>query len=113
MSNGHSGRFSRCRSDAACRQGYCLGRHADRSFHPCGMEAKNLKPAPAADKRTLLRRVTYDLVGLPPTPEEIDAFLKDNTPHAFDRVVESLLASPGYGERWGRHWLDIARYADF
>src|SRR5205823_10282613 len=60
----------------------------------------------------LLRRATYDLTGLPPTPEEIDAFLKDTSPDAFARVVERLLASPAYGERWGRHWLDLVRYAD-
>jgi hypothetical protein len=76
------------------------------------LEAKNLKPAPDADKRTLIRRVTFDLTGLPPTPEEIDAFLADPSEAAFSRVVERLLASPAYGERWGRHWLDVVRYAD-
>ena len=69
-------------------------------------------PASRADKRTLLRRVTYDLTGLPPTASEVDAFLSDDSPDAFDRVVDRLLASPYYGERWGRHWLDVARYAD-
>ncbi|MBI2824750.1 MAG: PSD1 domain-containing protein [Planctomycetia bacterium] len=77
-----------------------------------GLEAKALAPAPAADKRTLLRRATFDLVGLPPTPEELAAFLADDSPDAFARVVDRLLASPRYGERWGRHWLDVARYAD-
>ena len=76
------------------------------------LEAKGLKPAPPADKRTLIRRATYDLVGLPPTPDEIDTFLKDEAPDAFAKVVERLLASPAYGERWGRHWLDVVRYAD-
>ena len=76
------------------------------------LEAKNLSPASPADKRTLLRRVTFDLLGLPPTPEEIEAFLKDNSPRAFATVVDRLLASPQYGERWGRHWLDLVRYAD-
>lgn len=76
------------------------------------LEAAGLSPAPSADKRTLLRRVTFDLIGLPPTPAEIDAFLKDNRPDAFSRIVDRLLESPAYGERWGRHWLDIARYAD-
>ncbi|MEY2881176.1 MAG: hypothetical protein RLZZ15_3556, partial [Verrucomicrobiota bacterium] len=76
------------------------------------LEAKNLKPSPAADPRTLLRRVTYDLTGLPPTPDEMDAFLADRAPDAYARAVERLLASPRYGERWGRHWLDVARYAD-
>jgi hypothetical protein len=76
------------------------------------LEERGLQPAPPADKRTLLRRATFDLTGLPPTPEEIDAFLKDNSPVAFVRVVERLLRSPAYGERWGRHWLDVVRYAD-
>jgi cytochrome c553 len=76
------------------------------------LEEKGLSPAPPADKRTLLRRVAFDLTGLPPTPEEVDAFLKDESPDAFARVVERLLASPHYGERWGRHWLDVVRYAD-
>ena len=65
-----------------------------------------------ADRRTLLRRASFDLTGLPPTPEEIDAFLADASPDAFARVVDRLLASPAYGERWGRHWLDVVRYAD-
>ncbi len=76
------------------------------------LEQKNLAPAPEADKRTLLRRVTFDVIGLPPTPEEIDAFLRDTSADAFAKVVDRLLASPHYGERWGRHWLDIARYAE-
>ena len=76
------------------------------------LEAKNLAPAPPADKRTLIRRATFDLTGLPPTPEEVRLFLADNQPDAFARVVDRLLASPHYGERWGRHWLDVARYAD-
>jgi cytochrome c553 len=76
------------------------------------LEEKKLKPAPAADKRTLLRRATFDLTGLPPTPAEIDAFLADKSPKAFATVVDRLLSSPQYGERWGRHWLDVARYAD-
>ena len=77
-----------------------------------GLEAKGLAPAPAADKRTLIRRATFDLTGLPPTPEEVQAFLKDQRPEAFREVVNRLLESPHYGERWGRHWLDVARYAD-
>ena len=76
------------------------------------LEAKGLKPAPPADRRTLLRRVTFDLTGLPPTPREIDTFLSDTSPNAFAKVVDRLLASPAYGERWARHWLDVARYAD-
>jgi cytochrome c553 len=76
------------------------------------LEKKGLKQAPLADKRTLIRRATYDLTGLPPTPAEVQAFLNDNSPEAFAKVVDRLLASPRYGERWGRHWLDVARYAD-
>ncbi len=76
------------------------------------LEEKGLKPNPIADKRTLIRRATFDLIGLPPTPEEVDAFLKDESPEAFAKVVDRLLASPHYGERWGRHWLDVARYSD-
>lgn len=76
------------------------------------LSAHGLKPVPRADRRVLIRRVTFDLLGLPPTPEEIDAFVQDPAPDAFEKVVERLLASPRYGERWGRHWLDVARYAD-
>ncbi len=76
------------------------------------MEQAGLRPSPPADKRALLRRATYDLIGLPPTPEEIQDFLADESPGAFARVVERLLDSPRYGERWGRHWLDVVRYAD-
>jgi hypothetical protein len=76
------------------------------------LEAKGIKPAAPADKRTLLRRVYYDLIGLPPSPQEMDEFLKDKSPDAFAKVVDRLLASPHYGERWGRYWLDVARYAD-
>src|SRR5207237_3126060 len=76
------------------------------------LEEKGLKPAAPADKRALVRRVYFDLVGLPPTPEEVDAFLHDASPDAFDKVVDALLASPHYGERWGRHWLDLVRYAE-
>ena len=76
------------------------------------LEAVGLEPAAAADRRTLLRRVYFDLIGLPPTPEEITAFVADPAPNAFEKVVDRLLASPRFGERWGRHWLDVARYAD-
>jgi len=76
------------------------------------LESKGLKPAPPADRITLLRRVTFDLTGLPPTTEEVDAFVADRSPKAFDKVVDRLLASPQYGERWARHWLDLARYAE-
>ena len=76
------------------------------------IESQEIRPAPPATKTTLLRRVTYDLTGLPPTEHEIADFLADNSPGAFETVVERLLESPRYGERWGRHWLDVARYAD-
>jgi hypothetical protein len=76
------------------------------------LEEKNLRPGRLADRRTLIRRATYDLTGLPPTPEEVEAFVTDSSPDAFRKVVDRLLGSPRYGERWGRHWLDIARYAD-
>ena len=71
-----------------------------------------LQPSKAADRRTLIRRATFDLTGLPPTPEEVDAFVNDNSSKAWEKVVDRLLASPAYGERWGRHWLDVARYAE-
>jgi cytochrome c553/mono/diheme cytochrome c family protein len=76
------------------------------------LEANGLEPAAPADRRALLRRVTFDLTGLPPTPGEIDAFLQDESPSAFSKAVDRLLASPQYGERWARHWLDVARYGE-
>jgi len=76
------------------------------------LETEGLTPSPAADRRTLIRRVSFDLTGLPPTPEEVEAFVDDRAADAFGRLVERLLASTRYGERWGRHWLDVARYAD-
>ena len=76
------------------------------------LEVNGLRPAVPADKRTLLRRVTFDLTGLPPTPEEIANFLRDETPEAYDKVIERLLASPHYGERWARHWLDLVRFGE-
>ncbi len=76
------------------------------------LEEKGMKPSSPADKRTLLRRVTFDLIGLPPTPEEMRNFLADKSPDAFAKVIDRLLASPRYGERWARHWLDVVHYAD-
>jgi Protein of unknown function (DUF1553)/Protein of unknown function (DUF1549)/Planctomycete cytochrome C len=76
------------------------------------LDEKKIAPAPAADRGALLRRVTFDLIGLPPTPTEIADFLADSSPNAFGKVVERLLASPRYGERWARHWLDVVRYTD-
>jgi mono/diheme cytochrome c family protein len=76
------------------------------------LEANGMTPNEPADRRALIRRVYFDLIGLPPTPEEADDFLSDDSPKAFEKVVDKLLASPHYGERWGRHWLDVARYSD-
>ncbi len=76
------------------------------------LESAGLIPAAKADKRTLIRRATFDLIGLPPTPEEVSDFLADDSPGAFAKVVDRLLASPHYGERWARHWLDVARYGE-
>jgi hypothetical protein len=88
------------------------GQHPIDHFVRARLAKEGLTPSPPADKLTLLRRVTLDLTGLPPTPEEIDAYLKDESPSAYETAVDRLLASPHYGERWGRHWLDSARYAD-
>src|SRR5262249_40939400 len=76
------------------------------------LEAAGLSPAPPADRRTLLRRVYFDLVGLPPTPEELDAFLADSSPDAYEKIVDRLLTSPHYGEPWAQHWLHCIRYAE-
>ncbi len=76
------------------------------------MKAKGVKPSPRADRRTLIRRAYLDLTGLPPSPEEVAAFEKDKAPDAWERLVDKLLASPHYGERWARHWLDLVRFAD-
>jgi hypothetical protein len=77
-----------------------------------GLQKTGLTPAKPADRRTLIRRATYDLTGLPPTPEEVEAFVNDPSSKAFEKVIDRLLASPAYGERWGRHWLDVARFAE-
>ncbi len=82
------------------------------AFIAAALEARGMAVSKPADRRTLLRRVTFDLTGLPPTPEAVEAFVKDETPQAFAKVVDGLLASPHYAERWGRHWLDVARYSD-
>ena len=81
-------------------------------FLLAALESRGLAPVADADRPRLLRRVTFDLIGLPPTPEELDAFLRDDSPDAFGKVVDRLLASPRFGERWGRHWLDVARFAE-
>ena len=88
-----------------------LGDDVD-AFIIAKLEEQGMKLSPSADRRTLIRRVYYDLIGLPPSPEAVQAFLDDKSPTAFEKVIDQLLASPQYGERWGRHWLDVARYAD-
>src|SRR6266576_5529005 len=87
-------------------------RNAIDRFVLARLEQEKIKPSPKADRVTLIRRLSLDLTGLPPTPAEVDAFLGDPRPDAYERLVDGLLASPHYGERWGRHWLDVARYAD-
>src|SRR5947209_3520487 len=82
------------------------------AFVLAALEENSLRHAPEADRPTLLRRLRFDLTGLPPTPEEVEAFLGDPAPDAYERLVDRLLASPRYGERWAQHWLDLARYAD-
>ena len=77
-----------------------------------GLHQAGLTPAPQTNRRTLIRRATYDMIGLPPTEEEVEAFVRDKSPNAWEKVVDRLLASPRYGERWGRHWLDVARYSE-
>jgi mono/diheme cytochrome c family protein len=93
-------------------------RHADRvrtpidAFVLARLEKEGIEPAPEASRTDLLRRVSYDLTGLPPTPEEVDAFVKDSGPDAYERLVDRLLASPRYGERWAQHWLDVVRFGE-
>lgn len=87
------------------------GNPVDAFIH-AGLKKAGLQQAPPADRVTLIRRVTFDLHGLPPTPEEIDAFVRDKSPKAYENLVDRLLASPRYGEQWGRHWLDVVRFAE-
>ena len=82
------------------------------AFILAAQEAAGLRPSPAASKREIIRRAYFDLIGLPPTPEQVDTFATDNSPDAFVRLIDRLLASPHYGERWGRHWLDLVRYGE-
>jgi hypothetical protein len=82
------------------------------AFVRAKLQAAGLEVAPPADRRTLIRRATFDLTGLPPTPEEVEAFVRDSSPDAYAKVIDRLLASPAYSEKWGRHWLDLVRYAD-
>ncbi|MCH7687169.1 MAG: DUF1549 domain-containing protein, partial [Planctomycetes bacterium] len=93
-------------------------KHAARVRNPIDrfvlqrLETAGLEPAPQADRRALVRRAYFDLLGLPPTPEQVEAFVKDGSPEAWPKLIDTLLASKHYGERWARHWLDVARYAD-
>lgn len=99
-------------SGESLSKGPALGSFEVDHWIQAGLENAGLTPSPPAEGRALLRRVTFDLAGLPPTFEEMADFLADDSPEAYERVVDRLLASPQYGERWGRHWLDVARYAD-
>jgi uncharacterized protein DUF1553/uncharacterized protein DUF1549/cytochrome c len=87
-------------------------RHPIDAFVVAKLSDNKLSLSPRADKRTIIRRATFDLHGLPPTPAEVEAFVNDESPDAYEKLIDRLLASPRYGERWGRHWLDLARYAD-
>src|SRR3989442_1767952 len=92
---------------------HCCGCHGpDKQRSGLRLEREGIAPSPEADRTTLIRRLTLDLLGLPPTIAEVDAFVADTRPDAYERLVDRLLASPHYGERWARHWLDMARYAD-
>jgi hypothetical protein len=95
---------------ATCQTDWC--RNPIDHFILARLEGHGLKSAPAADRRTLIRRLSFDLLGLPPTPEEVEAFVRDGSPRAYERLVDRLLASPHYGERWARHWLDVARFGE-
>lgn len=88
------------------------GRNAIDRFVLARLEREGIEPSPETDRRTLIRRVSFDLTGLPPTPDDVDAFLRDNRPDAYEHLVDRLFQSPHFGERWARHWLDLARYAD-
>ena len=87
-------------------------RNAIDDFILARLEREGVAPSPPADRATLIRRLSLDLIGLPPAPAEVDAFVADARPDAYPRLVEQLLASPHFGERWGRHWLDLARFAE-
>src|SRR5580704_5763884 len=100
------------RTDPPAVQNTAWTRNPIDRFILARLEKEHLKPSPEADKPALLRRVSLDLTGLLPSPKEVQDFVSDSRPDAYERVVDRLLASPHYGERWGRHWLDVARYAD-
>src|SRR5205085_787711 len=87
-------------------------RNAIDHFILARLEGERLAPSPEADRVTLIRRLKFDLLGLPPTPDEVEAFARDADPNAYARLVERYLASPHFGERWARHWLDVVRFAE-
>jgi len=109
---GVSGRYNRLRMRPSPRCSTPIGRATQLITSSLRNLKKRTRALADADKRTLIRRITYDLTGLPPTAAEIEAFLADQSPDAYAQVVDRLLASPRYGERWGRYWLDVARYSD-
>ena len=109
-STGPIGRSARVDPPEVHDAGWC--RTPIDRFVLAALEARGIRPNARADRRTLIRRVYFDLLGLPPSPEEVKAFVADPAPDAYEKLVDRLLASPHYGERWGRHWLDVARYAD-
>ncbi|HJT36351.1 MAG TPA: DUF1549 domain-containing protein, partial [Pirellulales bacterium] len=82
------------------------------AFIVAGLEARGMAPSPPADQRTLIRRLSFDLLGLPPTPQEVAQFIADESPEAYEKLVDRLLASPHYGERWARHWMDVVHFAE-
>src|SRR5207247_11337583 len=88
------------------------GQNPIDAFILARLEAQHLQPAPPGDRATFIRRVTFDLLGLPPAPADIDAFVNDRSPNAYEKLIDRLLASPRYGERWARHWLDVARFRE-
>ncbi|HVL11408.1 MAG TPA: DUF1549 domain-containing protein, partial [Gemmata sp.] len=88
------------------------GQNAIDHFVRAKLAEKGLKPSPEADRRTLIRRLYFDLIGLPPSPEEVEAFVASKDPDAYEKLVDRLLASPHYGERWARHWLDVVRFGE-
>ena len=100
------------RPEVARRSTEGVGPDADRRFHLSRAGVKGIKPSPDADRATFIRRATLDAWGVIPTPDEVQAFVNDKSPDAYEKLVDRLLASPHYGERQARRWLDLARYAD-
>ena len=111
-SSSRTGRSCRRAARAAAGEGQGLGAQPDRRVHPRDRSRRSASPPPPRPTGTLIRRLRFDLTGLPPTPEEVDAFVADRRPDAYERLVDRLLACPQYGERWARLWLDLARFAE-